>query len=103
MQQGNNFGIGLVTASDTGNVIEDNTVAGNSNGIFLAAGVTGNIIRRNFIVGNPPAQVDVDHPSASGVDVKNLADDGANTFRGNVCLTSVNGPCLPVRGQPTPP
>ena len=25
MEQGNNFGIGLITPSDTGNVIEDNT------------------------------------------------------------------------------
>lgn len=93
MAQGNNFGIGLVSASDTGNVIEDNTVVGNTNGIFLAAGVQGNVIRRNLIVGNPPVQVDLDHPSTSGVDIKNLAADGANAFRGNVCLTSINAPC----------
>ena len=77
MAQGNNFGIGLIAANDTGNVIEDNTVVGNSNGVFLASGVQGNVIRRNIIVGNPPVQVDVDHASASGVDIKNLADDGA--------------------------
>jgi parallel beta-helix repeat protein len=101
--QGNNFGIGLVAATDTGNVIEDNTVVGNSNGIFLAAGVQGNVIRRNLIVGNPPVQVDLDHASASGVDIKNLADDGANTFRGNRCLTSVNAPCPAIGSRSTPP
>ena len=99
MAQGNNFGIGLITSSDTGNVIEDNTVFGNANGIFLAAGVQGNVIRRNLIVGNAPVQVEVDHASGGGVDIKNLADDGANTFRGNVCLTSVNAPCPKVQGQ----
>jgi parallel beta-helix repeat protein len=93
VEQGNNFGIGLVTASDTGNVIEDNAVIGNSNGVFLNAGVAGNVIRRNLIVGNPPVQLSLDHPSASGVDIKNLADDGANTFRGNRCLTAINAPC----------
>jgi len=102
VEQGNNFGIGLVTASDTGNVIEDNAVLGNSNGIFLAAGVAGNTIRRNLIVGNTPVQVSLDHPSASGVDIKNLADDGANLFRGNRCLTAINAPC-PALGRPSSP
>jgi parallel beta-helix repeat protein len=88
-----------VTASDTGNVIEDNTVVGNSNGIFLAAGVQGNTFRRNLVVGNPAVQVDLDHPDVSGVDIKNLADPGANTFTGNICVTSVNGPCPAVERQ----
>jgi len=101
--QANNFGIGLVAANDTGNVIEENTVVGNTNGIFLAAGVQGNVIRRNLIIGNPPVQVAVDHTSTSGVDIKNLADDGANTFRGNICLTSVNAPCPAVERKSTPP
>jgi parallel beta-helix repeat protein len=84
-------------------MIEDNTILGNSNGIFLAPGVQGNTIRRNVILGNPAVQVDVDHPSASGLDIKNLADDGANTFRGNVCQTAVNAPCPAVkRVQPNP-
>jgi hypothetical protein len=58
----------------------------------------GNIIRLNLIVGNPPIQIDVDHPSASGLDIKNLAPSGANTFQGNKCLTALNGPC-PAIGQ----
>jgi parallel beta-helix repeat protein len=101
--QANNFGIGLVAANDTGNVIEDNTVVGNTNGIFLAAGVQGNVIRRNLVVGNPPVQEAVDHTSTIGVDIKNMADDGANTFRGNVCLTSVNAPCPAVGRASTSP
>jgi hypothetical protein len=57
------------------------------NGIFLTAGVQGNTIRGNIVVGNPPVQVDVDHISNRGFDIKNLATAGANTFEENVCLT----------------
>jgi parallel beta-helix repeat protein len=88
-----NFGIGLIAATDTGNVIEGNTIVGNANGIYLAAGVQGNIFRGNTIVGNPPVQVAIDHGSSSGADILNLATAGANAFEGNVCLTSVNAPC----------
>lgn len=90
-----NFGIGLLQGGTgtTENVVEENTVVGNTNGLYMTAGVRGNIIRRNLIVGNPAVQVDVDHASAGGVDIRNLGEDGANTFQGNVCLTSVNAPC----------
>jgi parallel beta-helix repeat protein len=88
-----NFGIGLIAATDTGNVIEDNTIIGNTNGIFLAQGVQGNIFRGNLIVGNPPVQVTIDHGPSGGADILNMASDGANAFEGNVCLTSVNAPC----------
>jgi hypothetical protein len=66
----------------------------------LSATVQGNVIRRNLIVGNPPVQVDLDHPAATGVDIKNLAPSGANTFQGNKCLTSVNAPCPAVKHKP---
>jgi hypothetical protein len=66
----------------------------------MTAGVQGNIIRRNLIIGNPPIQVDVDHPSAKGVDIKNQATNGANTFQGNKCLTSVNAPCPALKHKP---
>jgi len=82
-----------VTGSDTGNVIEDNTVVGNTNGIFLTAGVQGNIFRGNLVIGNPAIQVSLDNSSSSGFDIKNLADPGANSFEGNVCTTSINAPC----------
>jgi parallel beta-helix repeat protein len=94
--QGSNFGIGLPAAIDTGNIVEENTILGNTNGIFLAPGVKGNFFRGNLVIGNPPVQVSVDNASTSGVDVKNLADPGANSFEGNVCGTAINARCSPV-------
>jgi parallel beta-helix repeat protein len=88
-----NFGIGLIAATDTANVIEDNTIVGNTNGIYLAAGVQGNIFRGNLIVGNPPVQVGIDQSPTGGSDILNMANAGANAFEGNICLTSVNAPC----------
>ena len=38
-------------------------------------------------------QVSVDHVANPGVDIKNLAAAGANTFDNNVCLTAVGAPC----------
>jgi parallel beta-helix repeat protein len=74
-------------------LIEGNEIGGNSNGIYLTAGVTGNTIRRNTILGNPAVQVAADHSGNSGYDIKNLAAAGANTFVGNSCATSINAPC----------
>jgi parallel beta-helix repeat protein len=75
------------------NVVEDNVASGNANGIVVAKGSMGNVIRRNLIVGNPPVQVSVENTSTTGVDIKNEAPEGANTFQDNICLTSVSGPC----------
>ena len=99
MAQGSNFGIGLVSPNTNDNVIENNTVVGNSNGIFLTAGVQGNVIRGNVIAGNPPVQLSIDFPLSTGFDIQNLAADGANTFDNNICLSSVNAPC-PAIGIP---
>ena len=74
-------------------------MTGNTNGLVIAAGAQGNIIRRNLIMGNPPIQVDVDHSAAQGVDIKNQATSGANTFQGNKCLTAVNAPCPAIKHQ----
>ena len=51
------------------------------------------MIRGNVITGNPPVQVSADNPSGSGLDIKNLAPVGANSFEGNICETSVNAAC----------
>jgi hypothetical protein len=90
-----NFGVGLPSPADTGNIIEQNIIAGNTNGIFIAPGVKGNIFRLNVITGNPALQVGLDHPSSptSGLDILNLASDGANSFEGNECITSLGAPC----------
>ena len=89
--QGSNFGIGVLSGND--NVIIDNIVTGNTNGIILSAGVQGNFIRRNIITGNAPIQVSVSTPTPVGVDIRNLAPAEANTIIDNVCLTSVGVKC----------
>jgi parallel beta-helix repeat protein len=96
--QGSNFGIGLVAPGTNDNVIEDNTLVGNTNGIILVPGVEGNVIRHNIVAGNPPVQISVTFPAADGVDIRNQATPGTNTIDDNFCLTSVNAPC-PVVGR----
>jgi parallel beta-helix repeat protein len=75
------------------NVIEDNTVLGNTNGIILAAGALRNTFRRNLAMGNPPTQIAVDYASTNFADIRNLSGSDTNTFQGNICLTSVNAIC----------
>ena len=81
------------------NVIEDNEVLGNTNGIIVVAGVEGTIIRRNVVAGNPPLQVSNSFPGEQGVDIRNGATAGATTFKDNICLTGVNAPCPAVGGH----
>jgi parallel beta-helix repeat protein len=98
----------LVSSDVTNNVVEENTVTGNSNGIYVAAGVQGNLIRGNLVTGNPSVQVLVDNPSTTGVDIRDLSSSGANAFEGNTCLTSLNalcpsvGPSLSASPNPIP-
>jgi parallel beta-helix repeat protein len=96
---GGDFGIGVFTSD---NIVEENIASGNTNGISLGSTVHGNVIRRNVAVGNPAVQVSVDHSPTIGVDINNMAVDGANTFTHNVCVTSVNAPCPAVGRQPAP-
>jgi parallel beta-helix repeat protein len=93
LAQLNNFGIGVEGTGTNNNVVEENTVFGNSNGLYMTVGVQGNIIRNNIFLGNPPVQVSLDNPSGGGVDIKNLANAGMNAFEGNACVTSINAPC----------
>jgi parallel beta-helix repeat protein len=98
----------LVAADVTNNVVEENTVTGNANGIYIAPGVQGNVIRGNLVTGNPSVQVLLDNPSTTGVDIRDLSDSGANAFEGNTCLTSLNtlcpsvGPSLSASPNPIP-
>lgn len=77
----------------TGNVLDENTVTGNTNGIFLAAGSRATQVRGNTVVGNPPIQVGNTRPDAQAVDILNLAPSGQTTFTDNVCVTAVGAPC----------
>ena len=56
----------------------------------------GNFFRGNLVIGNPPVQVSLDNTSSGGLDIKNQADPGANTFEGNVCGSAINAPCSSV-------
>ena len=82
----NDFGIGVVFSS-SGNVIEDNTIGGNINGIILFPATVGNVIRRNAIAGNPPVQVAATAGSPVGVDIRDASPPGANRFIDNHCIT----------------
>jgi len=86
------FGIGLVGAA-SGNVIEENLVTGNTNGIYIAAAVGKNVIRENTVVGNPPIQVATTSPAARALDIVNLAPATQTEFDRNQCLTALNAPC----------
>ncbi len=88
----NDFGVGLV-GSSSGNVIEENGIGGNINGVALfplgAATPTGNLIRKNVIVGNPPIEISADNPGINpvGADIRDFSAAGSNTFEDNLCIT----------------
>ena len=83
----NNFGVGLVATSND-NLVEENKIGGNVNGVYIdASGNTGNKIRLNVIAGNPPAQVSVDHGASVGADIQDMSTPGTNSFEDNFCLT----------------
>jgi parallel beta-helix repeat protein len=95
-QPPDDFGIGLQGGA-SGNVIEDNSAFGNTNGIYIAAAAGSNVIRDNVALGNPAIQTAVTTPAAQAVDILNLAPEGRITFERNVCVTSVNAPCTSTR------
>lgn len=88
----NDFGVGLVGFS-SGNIIEENGIGGNINGLALfplgAATPTGNLIRKNVIVGNPPIEVSAGNPGINpvGADIRDYSAAGSNTFKENLCIT----------------
>ena len=89
----------MVAPGTNDNVIEDNTVLGNTNGIIVFAGAEGNVIRHNIVAGNPPVQLSVTFPADDGADIKDLATPGANTIDDNFCLTAVNVAACPAVGK----
>jgi parallel beta-helix repeat protein len=95
----NDFGLGLLGNSG-GNVVEDNTIGGNINGILIQPNASGNVIRHNTIAGNPPAQIS--REGFAGYDVRDEgADRTRNTFQDNWCVTYSGpgpAPCPNFRG-----
>jgi parallel beta-helix repeat protein len=86
----NDFGVGLI-GSSSGNLIQDNTIGGNTNGILIQANAVDNVIRQNIIAGNPPSQVSRDYGATIGFDIRDASTvPGAgarNTFQKNWCVT----------------
>jgi len=83
----NDFGLGVLGTS-SGNLIEHNTITGNSNGILIMATASGNLVRQNIIAGNPPSQVSREY-GPIGFDIKDeaTANGARNTFDRNWCIT----------------
>ncbi len=102
----NDFGLGLNGAS-SGNLIEGNSIAGNTNGIVIQTGASGNTIRQNIAAGNPPSQVSRTY-GPIGFDIKDEAATGGarNRFERNWCITYSGpgpSPCpsFPAAAPPT--
>ena len=87
----NDFGVGLIGTSSN-NLIEQNSITGNANGILIQAGASGNVIRQNIAAGNPPSLVSRLY-GPIGFDIKDEAasNGGRNTFERNWCI-SYGGP-----------
>jgi parallel beta-helix repeat protein len=93
------FGIGVIgTAS--GNVIDQNNITGNTNGIYLGAGTRQTMVRQNIVLGNPAIQIANANPNAPAADILNLSAAGQTTFERNTCITSVNAPCPAISSTP---
>ncbi len=85
----NDFGMGLLGTS-SGNLVEHNSVTGNTNGLLIQSLATGNTIRENILAGNPPSQISRTYgPVPIGFDIKDDSpSNGArNTFERNRCIT----------------
>jgi parallel beta-helix repeat protein len=88
------FGVGFEgTASE--NVLEDNDLGGNTNGVYFFNSSSNNVVRRNIIAGNPAAQVIKTFTATNqqGADIAFRPNfTGANnTIRNNFCLTYLQG------------
>ena len=74
-------------------------MAGNTNGIYIAAGARDNLIRENVAIGNPAIQ-SASTPGAQAFDILNLAPAGQTQFDRNFCVTAQNAPCPAVGTHP---
>jgi len=88
------FGLGF-EGSSSDNVVEENDLGGNTNGVMFFNTSSNNLIRRNIIAGNPAAQVvkTFSLPNQQGADITfrpNWAGSN-NVFEDNFCLTYLQG------------
>lgn len=83
----NDFGVGLIGTSSN-NLVEQNSITGNSNGILIQTGASGNVIRQNIAAGNPPSLVSRLY-GPIGFDIKDDApsNGGRNSFERNWCIS----------------
>jgi len=89
-----------VLGTGSSNVIEENTVSGNTTGVFIGTGARATLIRANTLFGNPPIQVGVSAPEPGAADIVNRSPAGETTFERNVCVTAINATCEAVSRRP---
>jgi hypothetical protein len=102
------FGIGF-EGSSSENVVEENDIGGNSNGVLFFNTSSDNVVRRNVIAGNPAAQVIKTFVLANqqGADIgfRPSFAGANNTIEDNFCLTYLQGagpataPCPNIRTE----
>jgi hypothetical protein len=101
----NDFGVGLI-GNSSGNIIEDNSIGGNINGVLIQANAVDNVLRRNIVVGNPPSQISRTSGALVGADVKDesvAAGSGSrNVFERNWCVTYLGPGPAPCPNLPGP-
>src|SRR5258708_16935498 len=88
------FGIGF-EGSSRENLVEDDDIGGNTNGVLLFNTSSDNVVRRNIIAGNPAAQVIKTFVLANqqGADIafRPTFAGANNAFKDNFCLTYIQG------------
>jgi parallel beta-helix repeat protein len=102
------FGIGF-EGSSSENLVEENDIGGNTNGVLFFNSSSDNVVRRNIIAGNPAAQVIKTFTAANqqGADIafRPIFTGANNTFKDNFCLTYRQGagpataPCPNIRTE----
>jgi len=88
------FGVGF-EGSSSENLVEDNDIGGNTNGVFFFNNSSDNVVRRNIIAGNPAAQVIKTFTAANqqGADIAFRPNffGANNVIEDNFCLTYIQG------------
>ncbi len=102
------FGIGF-EGSSRENLVEDDDIGGNTNGVLFFNTSSDNVVRRNIIAGNPAAQVIKTFVLANqqGADIafRPTFAGANNAFKDNFCLTYIQGagpataPCPNIRTE----